>query len=124
MHTNFRLSTNGEDLAIFNPDGYLIDGISFQEQYEDISYGRITDGSNEWLFFENPTPGASNFIIDNFGDLNEDGFINILDVVLIVNFVFDGIWNKYWASSRNNSAGSSAANCSLLCGCRIDNYLV
>ena len=94
MHTNFRLSTNGEDLAIFNPDGYLIDGISFQEQYEDISYGRITDGSNEWQFFENPTPGASNFIIDNFGDLNGDGLINVLDVVLIVNLVLDQVYNS------------------------------
>lgn len=65
MHTNFKLSTSGEEIGIFDANGYLTDLISFQEQSEDISYGRASDGADEWQFFNNPTPGSFNYDADD-----------------------------------------------------------
>ncbi len=59
-HTNFKLSTSGEDIAIFDSDGAtLIDGYTFGAQTADVSEGRCPDGSNTWTFFTNATPGAA-----------------------------------------------------------------
>lgn len=63
LHTTFKLSASGEAVAIFGSiasGSPLIDGYTFGEQATDISEGRSSDGSNEWIFFESPTPGASN----------------------------------------------------------------
>ena len=62
MHTNFKLSSGGEFLALVHPDGEtIIDSISFPSQAEDISYGRIlsSDFQYEWDYLS-PTPGYSN----------------------------------------------------------------
>ena len=60
LHTNFKLSSGGETLALIKPDGTtIIDYISFGSQTTDQSYGRIPDGSDEWGFMS-PTPGYSN----------------------------------------------------------------
>ena len=60
LHSNFKLSSGGETLALIKPDGTtIIDYISFGSQTTDQSYGRIPDGSDEWGFMS-PTPGYSN----------------------------------------------------------------
>ena len=64
-HTNFKLSGNGEFIALVSPDGEtVIDSISFPQQQPDISYGRVEDGVDEWGFFETPSPGAGNQVLD------------------------------------------------------------
>ena len=64
-HTNFKLSGNGEFIALVSPDGEtVIDSISFPQQQPDISFGRVEDGVDEWGFFEIPSPGAGNQILD------------------------------------------------------------
>ncbi|MEA1876944.1 MAG: CotH kinase family protein [Bacteroidota bacterium] len=60
LHTNFRLGKSGELVMLSNPGGQMIDQVEFQQQSEDISYGRQTDGSENWVFFQNPSPGTSN----------------------------------------------------------------
>tara|TARA_B100000315_G_scaffold168186_1_gene156728 strand:- start:12 stop:917 length:906 start_codon:yes stop_codon:yes gene_type:complete len=60
LHTNFKLSGSGEEIGLFNPNGDMLGGLSFGVQSDDISYGRITDGGNEWQFFDVPTPGFTN----------------------------------------------------------------
>jgi hypothetical protein len=63
FHTTFKLAKEGEELAIFDNEatGYAqIDAVVFGEQQSDISYGRSEDAGGEWIFFEDPTPGASN----------------------------------------------------------------
>ena len=88
LHTNFQLSGSGEDIGLFDVNGNLIDGLSFGEQGEDISYGRIPDGLGEWQSLNYPTPGESNEISQcSVGDVNCDDAINILDVVQIVSFI-------------------------------------
>ncbi|MCH7720246.1 MAG: lamin tail domain-containing protein [Planctomycetes bacterium] len=60
-HTNFQLAANGEELALFDPDGVTeIDSIVFGPQIPDVSFGRYPDGVGSWDFMADPTPGATN----------------------------------------------------------------
>ena len=60
LHAGFKLSGNGEEIGLFDVDGTLIDRITFGEQTTDVSYGRFPDASDNWRFFDVPTPGAEN----------------------------------------------------------------
>jgi hypothetical protein len=62
-HTSFGLSTEGEEIGLFNTvaNGYAaIDTVTFGPQQSDVSYGRSPDGSGTWRTFSTPTPGQSN----------------------------------------------------------------
>ena len=66
-HAPFKLSSKGEELALFEKDGnfwFLRDYVSFGLIQEDVSYGRVDDGSSQWQLFEIPTPNFSNNLID------------------------------------------------------------
>ena len=61
IHSNFKLSRNGEFIALVDTDGLtIIDAINFGPQQEDISYGRSPDGGNIWNHQDSPTPGYAN----------------------------------------------------------------
>ena len=61
IHTNFKLAAGGEFIGLYDLDGITaIDSISYSQQYCDISYGRFPNGEENWYFFTNPTPNASN----------------------------------------------------------------
>lgn len=61
LHANFKISSGGERFALVNNDGTtFIDSISFGPQTTDVSYGRTSDGSDTWTFFNTATPNASN----------------------------------------------------------------
>ncbi len=60
FHTSFKLSKSGEEIGIFNSDQHVIDDIVYGQQTTDISFGRKEDGDFDWIFFNEPTPGASN----------------------------------------------------------------
>ena len=62
LHTTFKLSGNGEDIYIFEDTGdslIMLDGIEFDEQTADISYGRCPDGWVTWELMR-PTPRTEN----------------------------------------------------------------
>ncbi|MEE2940185.1 MAG: lamin tail domain-containing protein [Planctomycetota bacterium] len=61
LHTNFRLTTGGEYLALVRPDGLRATEYAptFPVQTADVSYGLEADLSTR-SFFSPPTPGASN----------------------------------------------------------------
>jgi CotH kinase protein/Chitobiase/beta-hexosaminidase C-terminal domain/Secretion system C-terminal sorting domain/Lamin Tail Domain len=59
-HAPFKLSGDGETLALYSGDGSLIDHISFGPQTSNVSYGRYPDAGLIWNFFAYPTPGADN----------------------------------------------------------------
>lgn len=60
-HVNFRLSNNGEEVTLYSPDGFSqADHIEFVDEAADISLGRETDGSSNWVHFLETTPDASN----------------------------------------------------------------
>lgn len=60
-HASFGLSSGGETVELYNIDGAtLVDSITFGEQTTDVSYGRLTDGTDILLSMTTPTPGATN----------------------------------------------------------------
>ncbi|MHC4743225.1 MAG: lamin tail domain-containing protein, partial [Planctomycetota bacterium] len=57
---DFRLSADGEMIALFDSGLNMIDQVLYGPQTTDISQGRLPDGSNSFEFFDLPTPGVSN----------------------------------------------------------------
>jgi hypothetical protein len=70
LHADFRLSADGDEIALFDTYGTLIDSVTFTDQVANISYGRWPDANIDWRFFATPTPGAQNenAYIDFVGD--------------------------------------------------------
>lgn len=61
MHTNFTLSSNGENVFLTAPDGVtIIDSISYPQTESDISYGRVCEACSTWQYFNNVTYSAPN----------------------------------------------------------------
>lgn len=60
LHTNFAISSSGEEVLLSNPDGSLIDELSPREIPADISVGRLSAGRGEWQYFSSPSPGRQN----------------------------------------------------------------
>ncbi len=61
LHANFKLDDDGEQLALFGPDGKTyFDNYTFSNQSPDISEGKFPNGSSNWAYFSTPTPGAFN----------------------------------------------------------------
>ncbi len=59
-HTNFKLSKSGEEVGIFDEDGNLLDGVTFGELDDDLSYARDADGTGDFVVTSEPTPNRSN----------------------------------------------------------------
>ena len=63
LHANFKLKSSGEFLALvqeFNGTLHILDSLTFPEVPQNISYGRLVDGGDEWGLFAASSPGASN----------------------------------------------------------------
>lgn len=60
LHTNYAISAAGEEIILTSPDGTLLDSLPPTPIPIDVSLGRQPDGTGEWFFFEEPTPGAPN----------------------------------------------------------------
>ena len=60
IHTNFRISSSGEPLKLFNEQGLLLDIMPPQDLDEDQSFGRFQDGSGTLTQLVKATPDASN----------------------------------------------------------------
>ena len=58
LKLNFCISSTGEALFFFDPNGKLIDKLSAGRMRSGQSYGR--DGSDNRYYYANPTPGAQN----------------------------------------------------------------
>jgi len=60
LHTNFKISSNGETLIIVDKSGQIVNQIETGQIPADISHGRYPDGEDNWFFFEEATPGGMN----------------------------------------------------------------
>ena len=62
FHTNFRLSADGEYLALVDPSGDVISEFSpkYPKQTRDVSYGRIPGAGEKFGYFSVPTPRLAN----------------------------------------------------------------
>ena len=59
-HVGEKLSGDGEGIYLLSDSTTIIDSLTFEVQETDISMGRSPDGSDNWIKFSMPTPGASN----------------------------------------------------------------
>ena len=62
-HTNFRLSSTGESIGLFDTDAkgnQVIDLISYDEQMSDVPFGRYPNGGETWMALGAATPEALN----------------------------------------------------------------
>ena len=57
VHTNFKLSSSGEDAVLFDPNGDVVDYLKYREQEGDISYGEDKNGEFAYMI---PTPKEPN----------------------------------------------------------------
>ena len=74
LHTNFKLSSDGEYLALIAPDGMsIVDSLTFPEQEEDVSFGRLSTDNSSWDYM-NPTPGSMNEMLSTQNELSSDKF--------------------------------------------------
>jgi hypothetical protein len=60
LHTNYAISSAGEEVILTRPDGTRADELSPTEIPSDFSVGRQPDGTGNWVYFDQPTPGESN----------------------------------------------------------------
>lgn len=58
-HLPFGLSGNGEYFSITNPNGQIVDSVSFPVVPVDHTFGRHPEGRN-WVYFDHPTPSEEN----------------------------------------------------------------
>ncbi|MFX1563324.1 MAG: lamin tail domain-containing protein [Promethearchaeota archaeon] len=59
--TGFNLNNAGDTVNFIDTDGVtVIDSYTYSSSQNDVSYGRVTDGSPTWTTFTSPTPGDSN----------------------------------------------------------------
>lgn len=68
LHTNFKISSEGETLYLFNANKELEDSIRIETMQPDISLG-IPLGINGLYYFDQPTPGLPN-TTDAYVDVN------------------------------------------------------
>ncbi|MBL0014706.1 MAG: CotH kinase family protein [Flavobacterium sp.] len=60
LHTNFKLSSNGETILITNAGGLTLDSVTTPVLLQNISYGRTPNGTGAFRFFNVITPAAAN----------------------------------------------------------------
>ncbi len=62
LHTNFKLGTGGEYLALLDPQTNVVSAFApvYPEQREDISFGRASGSPELTGYFPAPTPGGPN----------------------------------------------------------------
>ena len=71
LHTNFKISSSGEEITLFDSNGTQIDYIKTSALKTDISMGRSpTDESI--VYFEAPTPGSQNSNDSYLGQIQTD----------------------------------------------------
>jgi hypothetical protein len=59
-HCSFKLSSIGEEVALYDTNLLLLDSLTFSSQQTNISFGRSQDASITWSWFSESTPGSSN----------------------------------------------------------------
>lgn len=60
LHASFKLGASGESVALYDPQGGMLDEVTFGSQAIDTSYARFPDGSGDWQVCTAPTPGRPN----------------------------------------------------------------
>ena len=107
IHTGFALKGDGEELGLFARDGQtLIDSVVFGKQHPDVSYGRYPDGSPNWDYLIQPTPGKPNVKVTNLGQSSLWSITLLLGVAVALCLPFF-VRRKYEGGGRSGSSGQT-----------------
>ncbi|MBN1927631.1 MAG: CotH kinase family protein, partial [Prolixibacteraceae bacterium] len=115
LHTIFKLSADGEELALVSPAGDIVDSIRFEGQEPNISMGREYDGIATWVYFTDPTPGTVNRgksfddIVKSKPDFSVTGGIYHSPVSLDLKSIYGGTV-RYTLDGTEPDEGSILAN--------------
>ncbi|KAB1157061.1 CotH kinase family protein [Flavobacterium luteum] len=60
LHTNFKLSSDSETITLTNKSGVALNTTTTPAMLQNISYGRIPNGTGDFKFFSTVTPEAAN----------------------------------------------------------------
>jgi hypothetical protein len=60
FHTNFSLDSDGEYVSLSDGSGNLLDELTFPQQFTNISYGRLSDGTGIFQYLKSPSPRKAN----------------------------------------------------------------
>lgn len=74
LHTSFRISGDGEEILLTDPDGSVIDKVGPVSLAPDEVYGRLPDGGEAWTRMLKPSPGSANVKHNELGLSHPGGF--------------------------------------------------
>ena len=97
LHCGFGLRANGETIDLLASDGTtLIDSVTYEKQIQDVSYGRLPDGSENWVHMLSATPGWGNNKRQPAAEVSVWSVLLLLGVLgaVCVLFVFIVKWNN------------------------------
>lgn len=60
LHTNFKLSSAGDTVVLTNTSGITVDSVPATALLQNISYGRLPNGTGPFIYFNQVTPNAAN----------------------------------------------------------------
>lgn len=60
FHTNFSISSGGETISLYDPNGGLLDQVTVPELATDSSYARSPDGTGDFVVTQGATPNLEN----------------------------------------------------------------
>ncbi|MFC2136715.1 CotH kinase family protein, partial [Bacteroidota bacterium] len=101
LHTNFKLQKDGGFIAIYDSELNLLDSITYKNQRTDVSYGRINNSSNNWVYFNQTTPNNINSenyftgfstipVFSHKGGIYKDLFDLIIEAPGTIRYTTDG----------------------------------
>ncbi len=74
LHTNFKLSSAGDVVILTNSSGIAIDNVPATTLLQNVSYGRLPNGTGPFVYFSQVTPAAVNFNVGYNETLNPPTF--------------------------------------------------
>ncbi|MCB0443770.1 MAG: CotH kinase family protein, partial [Flavobacterium sp.] len=60
LHTNFKISADGEAILLTNPGGIVVDSAPSVPMLANVSFGRSPNGTGNFVFYQTPTPESEN----------------------------------------------------------------
>lgn len=114
LHTNFKISSGGEELFLSNNVEIVIDQTSSINLTDDESYCRVPDGNTVWLITDNSSPGASNDFSNQLIFSNQEGFYSLPFTLAINSYLGDTIYYTLDGSIPTEDSNIFADSLSIL----------
>ena len=92
LHTNFKISRDGEYLVLSDAQGHILDELPEIALDEDESYGKLPDGGAENVILPIPTPGTSNNIENRLLFSHNPGFYDQQFELSITSLLEDAVY--------------------------------